>query len=86
MNPKEEKQPKYIRVSLIFEDDDLNQHSLINIEGAKTIEIQNFPEFRQKTVETLGSDRFDTSRVIRMIYCIVVNYGDEGIDINDLNK
>lgn len=86
MNIKEDKQPQYVQVSLIFEDDNLNQHSLINIKGAKSIEIQNFPEFKEKMVDTLNGNRFDTSKVVRMIYCIVVNYGDEGIDINELNK
>lgn len=87
MNPTNTEKPKYIYLTLMFDDDEKNQHSMINIEGAERVFIDNWPEFKQTLVQTVGSNNgtLDTNKVTRMVYCIVVDYGEEGIDVEKLN-
>lgn len=79
------RQPKYLHITLVFEDDALNQSSLINIDGSKSVYIDNIPEFVESKIETINGKSRPT-RIKRNIFAIVVDYGEEGISLDEFNK
>ncbi|NJO31589.1 MAG: hypothetical protein HC874_31565 [Richelia sp. SL_2_1] len=79
------KTPKYLHITLVFEDDKLNQSSLINIDGSKSVYIDNIPEFIESKIETINGKAKPTI-IKRNIFAIVVDYGEEGISLDDFNK
>lgn len=64
-------QPIALKLTLIFENADENQESYIDIKGAKSIGMENVPEFREDLLE---DGKEITKTVIRNTYLITVNY------------
>lgn len=65
-------QPIALKLTLIFEDADENQESYIDIKGAKSIGMENVPEFKEIY---LKSGDIDQEKVlIRNTYLITINY------------
>lgn len=64
--------PIALKLTLIFEDADENQESYIDIKGAKSIGMENVPEFGEGLLK--DDKEIITKTVIRNTYLITVNY------------
>ena len=68
--------PKYLLLQLIFENDNLNQSSMIDLDGMESIHIDQVPIVESS--EVIGS----SSKTLKQIrYVITVDYG-EGVTFN----
>lgn len=65
-------QPIALKLILVFEDADKNQEAEIDVRNAKSIGIENVPEFRE--LYNKPTDLKPERVIIRNTYLITVNY------------
>ena len=69
--------PKYLLLRLIFEEDELNQTSTIDLEGMESISIDQVPIIEESPI--LGSNK---KKIKQLRYVITVDYG-QGLELDE---
>lgn len=78
MNQKETN-PKLIKISLMFDDEEKDQHAIIDILSDKVqVSMDQVPETERKVNFSTGVEHLVLKK---MQYIITVDYGDNGVDL-----